>query len=151
MNEKIDKVITPADIANLKAAVDVLHSKLEGVGLTAKELKKGGWTLSKKSELLFKDTLQMAKLKPADYPKLDVAAFERDIKLLESISYLQSVVKLAETLVEHAHRRAVKDASEQSMYVYNTIKVYHQIGALGGEAYKRLREFMPRTKKQEKN
>jgi len=61
MNEKIDKVITPTDIANLKSAVDVLGAKLDGVRLTAKELRKGGWFLSKKSELLFKDTLRIAK------------------------------------------------------------------------------------------
>jgi hypothetical protein len=149
MNEKIDKVITPTDIANLKSAVDALGTKLDGVGLTAKELRKGGWFLSKKSELLFKDTLRIAKQRPADFPKLDVAAFERDVQLLDAISNLQTQIRLAETLVEHAHRRAVKDASEQSLYVYNTIRVYYQIGALGGEMYKRLKEFMPRTKKQD--
>ena len=149
MNDNIDKVITPADIANLKNAVDALKAKLEGVGVTPKNMKKGGWTLSKKSELLFKDTLRIAKLMPSDFPKLDVAAFERDLQLLDAISNLQTQIRLAETLVEHAHRRAVKDASEHSLYVYNTIRVYYQIGALGGEMYKRLKEFMPRTKKQD--
>jgi len=97
-----------------RKAVETLISKLPRLGLTTNEWKKGGWSLSKKRQLFFKDTLEMAKLQPADFPKIDVAAFERDAKFMGDLASIQNEFWRVESQVEGVRTWTAKDVSEQS-------------------------------------
>jgi hypothetical protein len=146
MWNRVEASITDADIAAFKTAVNDLIAKLPRLGLTTKEWKKGGWSLSKKRQLLFKDTLAMAKFRPADFPKIDVAAFERDVKFMDDLESIQNDIRRVESHVEGVRRWTAKDVSEQSRYVYITIKLFNDLGVDGGFSHSRLKAFMPRSK-----
>jgi len=149
MWNRIESSITNTDIADIKAAVETLIAKLPNKGLTIDEWKKGGWALSKKRELFYKAALSVAKLRPADFPALDLAAFERDIKFMDDLEEIKMHLRRLESHAEGVRRWAVKDVSEQSRYVYKTVKVFDELGVDGGYAHKRLKNYMPRAKKQE--
>ena len=149
MWNRIEGSLTDADIDAFETTVLNLIAQLPKMGLTTNEWKKGGWSLSKKRQLLFKDTLTLAKNRPADFPKIDVAAFERDVAFLEKLSKLQIHLRRLESHVEGVRRWTAKDVSEQSRYVYNTIKLFNDLGVDGGFAHRRLKASMPRTKNKE--
>jgi hypothetical protein len=151
MWNRIEGSITPADIADIKAAAETLIAKLPELGLTTDEWKKGGWALSKKRVIFFKDALSMAKNRPADFPKIDVAAFERDVNFMDDLEKIKTLIRRLESHVEGVRRWTAKDVSEQSRYVYKTIKLFDELGVDGGFAHKRMKNYMPRSKKQKED
>jgi len=93
MHNRIDKTLTSADIQEISDAVTIIHDKIStGAGLTTAEWKKGGWYLSDKSLLFLEEALKQAKLKPANFPSIDLAAFERDVKLIKQLSSIESKI-----------------------------------------------------------
>jgi len=146
MWNRVERTLTDADKTDLKTAFETFITKLPQLGLTPDEKRKGGWSQTKKSVLMYRESLVMAKQRPAEFPLIDVAAFERDVKLMDDLHELEmEAVRLA-SMINAVRRWTIKDVSEQSRYVYRNIKTKNDFG--GGEdvAHNRLKKFMPRSK-----
>jgi hypothetical protein len=151
MWNRIDASLSEADVQDIQNAFEAIKSKIDfNKALTDGERRKGGWYLSQKALLLLDEELRSAKNDPANFPKLKVAEFERDINLIKQLAFLETQVLALQFLMKDTRRILTKDATEQGSYVYATLKVFHDIGILGGESFKRLQEYMPRSGKRSK-
>lgn len=151
MWNRIDKTLGAADIQDITNAMQAIHDKITtSHGLTAEEKRKGGWYLSPKALLFLKQALILAKAKPASFPSLDVAAFERDITLIQQLHNIESQILKLKYIVEDNRRLLIKDSAEQGFYVYNILKVMHDLGIADGQGYEQLKPYLPRTGKKNK-
>ena len=151
MWNRIDATLNPTDIQDIIDAIGTIKAKLSFTKtLSIDQRRKGGWHLTDKASVLFDDVLVAAKLAPGNYPQLNIAEFERDIKLIKQLAGLESQVANLQNLLKDTRRLLAKDAAEQSLYVYGTLKVFHDKGIPGGESFTKLQERMNRTGKKVK-
>lgn len=151
MFNRVTGTLTSADIQDINNAMALVESKLSfSQGLTPEERKKGGWYLSPNALLLFKAQLVAAKHKPANFPKLDVAEFEKDVTLIEQLAFIENQLLKLLFIVKDTRRLLTKDVAEEGAYVYAMLKVLHDIGIEGGEQFKSLKARMPKTGKKHK-
>lgn len=147
MWNRIDASLTDTDIQDIQNAFEAIKSKIDFTkALTIKERRKGGWYLSPNALVLLDEILVAAKMHPANFPKLNVAEFERDVVLIKQMALLESQVLQLQYLLKDTRRLLTKDATEQGSYVYATLKVFHEVGIAGGESYPELKKRMPRSK-----
>lgn len=148
MYNRIDAALSPADVQAIHDAFETIKTKINfSKALTGKERKKGGWYLSSNALLLLSELLVQAKFQPANFPKLNVAEFERDVTLIEQLAMLEIQVRHLQYRLEDTRRLLTKDASEQGSYVYAMLKVFYDLGIDGGAIFPKLQERMPRTGK----
>src|SRR5687768_5174188 len=118
MWNRIDKGLSPADISDIHNAMQNIKVKIStGTSLTTDERKKGGWYLSPKAMLMLEQALTQAKAQPANFPSVDLAAFERDIKLIKQMATIESEIYHLQNLLQDNRRLLTKDASEQGFYI----------------------------------
>lgn len=148
MQNRVDKTLTPTDIQDISDAVKAIHDKIStGRALTPDEQKKGGWYLGPNAIVLLEKTLVQAKLHPANFPSIDIAAFERDITLIKQLRTIESQIKNLQNIANDNRRLLTKDAAEQGFYVYKILKVMYDVGVPDGAVYPQLKPYMPRSGK----
>lgn len=151
MWNRVDATLSQSDIQDIKDAFATIKSKINfNKTLLDKERRKGGWYLSANALLLVDLTLQQAKHNPANFPKIDAAAFERDVKLIKELAFLETQVLDLHYFLSDTRRLLTVDATEQSSYVYAMMKIFYEQGIPGGEIFPTLKERMPRTGKKAK-
>ena len=148
MRNRVDATLSPADIQNLKDAFETIKNKIGfRQTLIDKERRKGGWYLSSNALLLAELALSQAKHAPANFPKIDAAEFERDVKLIKELANLESQVLNLQYMLKDTRRMLTVDTTEQCSYVYAMLKIFYEQGIPGGEAFPTLKERMPRSGK----
>ncbi len=148
MHNRIDKTLTATDIQDIAVALKAVQAKIvTGMALTTEEMKKGGWYLSEKAVRFVELALGQAKLKPTDFPSVDLAAFERDIKLIKQLMAIENQIRALQGTLEHNRRILMQDTAEQGSYVYNLLKIMHSAGVGNTVGYTLLKPYMPRTGK----
>lgn len=147
MWNRIDATISPADWQDLKDSFAALKHKLNFmVGLTPKE-RTGGWIRSAKAVVFMQKVLGYSKEQPLNFPAVDMAAFERDLKLIEQIDELESLTANIARQLKDTRLHLAKETAAQAMLIYNIMQLMHDNGIAGGEGYKELQQYLPRTGK----
>lgn len=147
MNNRVDTTISPADLQEIHDALAVIKSKMGFVtGLTKKE-RTGGWIRSPKALEFMKRVLREGKEQPANFPAVDMAAFERDITLITQIQNLESRIQNIADQLKDTRIWLSKEASAQAFVVYKIMQILHRNGIKGGEGVNELQELLPRTGK----
>lgn len=147
MHNRIDTVLSAADLQEIHNAFQVIKSKLGFmVGLTEKE-RTGGWIRSPKALEFMKRVLREGKQQPANFPAIDMAAFEKDILLIEQIINLEARTADIAMQLKDTRIYLSGEAASQALVIYNVMQILHKKGLKGGEGFKELQELMPRTGK----
>jgi hypothetical protein len=147
MYNRVDTTISPADLQEIHDALAVIHSKMGFVtGLTPKE-RTGGWIRSPKALEFMKRVLREGKEQPANFPAIDMAAFERDLTLITQIQNLESRIADIALQLKDTRIWLSKETSAQAFVVYNFMQIMHRNGIKGAEGVNELKELLPRTGK----
>ena len=147
MWNRIDTTINPADWQDLKDLFTALKNKLNFmVGLSPKE-RTGGWIRSAKAVVFMQRVLGYSKGQPLNFPAVDMAAFERDLVLIEQLNELESLTANIARQLKDTRLHLTKETAAQAMLIYNMMQIMHDNGIAGGEGFKELQQYLPRTGK----
>lgn len=150
MYNRVDTIISDADLQDIRDAYAVIKDKMSFlIGLTDEE-RTGGWIRSPKALLFMRSVFMRSKDQPQNFPGVSMAAFEKDLKLIEQIDLLESMNANIARQLKDTRLRLTKEGAEQAMAVYNMMQVFHDSGIPGGEGFKDLQAYLPRTGKKSK-
>jgi hypothetical protein len=148
-HNRIDAILPPADMADISAAIQLIHSKLPFLQALTPEERESLLKMSVNNRVFVEKVLQeMQHTQNLFPPYLSVTQIQHDKNLFDQLDNLVSQVKNLLNLLEDSRRIAAHESYSMSLGVYQFYKNASQNGIPNAIApYQRLKTRFESKKK----